>query len=233
MLTSSFLPEEGQSTKENLFLISTYHPGGNPLKNIIQNNWDLLDKSSSTRKVLDWRVISGFRRPPNLRDLLVKAKVQPPNVEASRGDGNPLRICRRGQDCKYCRILLKTGQIACERTHRTYNTIRNCSCKSNNLIYCIVCTKCAKKYVGHTKRTLAERMCEHFRNVTQNNTNHSVGRHFNSTGHNGLNHIRIYILQFCNGNPDNEGSLRHRLHMERVWINRLRTSAPHGLNVFD
>ena len=76
---------------------------------------------------------------------------------------------------------------------------------SNNLIYCIECNICHKMYVGQTKISLRSRMWEHSRNVTQNNTLiHSVGRHFNEPGHNGI----TYALQFARGHPDS--SLLHR-----------------------
>ena len=89
-------------------------------------------------------------------------------------------------------------------------------------------------YVGQTKRSLRSRMCEHFRNVTQNTTLiHSVGRHFNEPGHNGITDMTTYVLQFARGHPHNESSLLHRLDLEQNWISTLRTKIPDGLNVFD
>ena len=59
---------KGEKEKEdNIFLITTHHPGGRLLNNIIQQNWDILDGSSSTRTVLKWKVTQGFRRPKNVR----------------------------------------------------------------------------------------------------------------------------------------------------------------------
>ena len=77
-------------------------------------------------------------------------------------------------------------------------------------------------------------MCEHFRNVTQNNTTvHSVGRHFNELGHKGIDNINTYVLQFGKEHPDSDLSLTHRLQLEQNWISRLRTKSPDGLNVFN
>ena len=75
-------------------------------------------------------------------------------------------------------------------------------------------------------------MCEHFR--TQNNTTiHSVGKHFNEPGHNGIDDINTYVLQFAKGHPDSDRSLSHRLQLEQNWISRRRTKIPDGLNVLN
>ena len=76
-------------------------------------------------------------------------------------------------------------------------------------------------------------MCEHFRFISQNNNTHSVGRHFNDPDHNGLDDVNIFDLQFVRKNPDSEESLATRLILELMWIHRLRTTSPLGLNVFD
>ena len=51
--------------KDNIFLITTHHPGGRLLNDIIQQNWDILDGSSTVPK---WKVTQGFRRPKDVRD---------------------------------------------------------------------------------------------------------------------------------------------------------------------
>ena len=54
---------------DEIFLITTYHPSGRILGDIVKQNWDMLDKSSATREVINWKVTQGFRRPKNIRDL--------------------------------------------------------------------------------------------------------------------------------------------------------------------
>ena len=223
---------------EEIFLISTYHPAGGFLNDIIRKNWDLLDRSSSTRPILNWKITKGFRRPKNLRDHLVRALcINPMDVQQDRRSNNlkkgkPKKRCSR-PNCRYCPKLVKKGSINSPITGRKYNTIRNCDCETNNIIYCISCTRCHKQYVGHTKRTLRERMCEHFRFISQNNNTHSVGRHFNTEDHRGLSDVEIFVLQFGRKDPDSAESLAIRLILELMWIHRLRSTTPMGLNVFD
>ena len=221
-----------------IFLISTYHPSGDFLDKIIRKNRDLLDRSSSTRTILNWKITKGFRRPKNIRDHLVRAlchnpmDVQPAQDKGYSETKKKSKRCSR-KNCRYCNKLVKTGSIRSPITHRQYDTIRNCDCETNNIIYCISCKRCSKQYVGHTKRTLRERMCEHFRFISQSNNTHSVGRHYNDPDHHGLDDVNIYVLQFGRKNPDSDESLAIRLILELIWIHRLRSTTPLGLNVFD
>ena len=94
-------------------------------------------------------------------------------------------------------------------------------------------TEVFTQYIGHTKRTLSERMCEHFRYITQHNSAHSVGQHFNMEQHDGLGNVKLHVLQFGKKDPDSKESLEIRLSLELLWIHRLRSTTPMGLNVFD
>ena len=44
--------------------------------------------------------------------------------------------------------------------------IKDATCKDRNLIYALICNRCAKTvYVGETERTLKERTTEHKRDI--------------------------------------------------------------------
>ena len=230
---------EREKDERNLFLINTFHPSGNVLDNIIKMNWDMLDRSSATRPLLEYKITRGYRRPKNCRDTLIRAMTSNPwDVQSAPKAKDPtdnpdLRACSR-RNCKYCNKINTGGRLHCPITDLSYSSIRKANCESNNLIYCITCESCQKMYVGQTKRSIRSRLCEHFRNVVQNNTTvHSVGRHFNEQGHNGLEDVRIFVLQFARGHPDSDVSLNMRLDLEQKWICTLRTKIPDGLNVFN
>ena len=239
--------EENKQNSTKSFLITTFHPFFRECDNIVTRNWDLLDRSSSTRPLMNLQVIRGNRRAKNLRDLLVRARlpIQPAPAKAPTTPFNPPAIpppgtprrtitqqcTRRG--CRYCRIINRTGTITSPVTGKQYNTRSNVTCHSNNIIYCLHCLTCNKQYVGQTKRKLVERLREHFRSVNYQSTNHIVGRHFNSENHRGLESMQVYVLCFIRSNPNNPLSRQVRIKSELQWIHRLRSFVPKGLNLID
>ena len=216
-----------------LFLITTHHPPFRGVNNIVSKNKELLDKSSSTRPILQAEIIHGFRRCKNLPDLLVCAKLQPDSNQGNNpGMTSGSNKCGR-PFCLYCKKLNRSGRIRSTITNRSYTTRTNVSCRCTNLIYAIECLKYGKIYVGQTKRRLMDRLIEHIRNIRQSNDTHIVGRHFNSHNHNGLNDISVYILDFIHAHPDSLTASEYRDIKEKMWIYRLRSQTPIGLNLFD
>ena len=141
------LPDKEKEKEKNFFLITTYHPSGSILDKIISKNWDLLDRTSSTRPLLEYRIVKGFRRPKNCRDNLIRAKTSNPwDVPVAPKPIEPLndpdiRAYKRS-NCKYCNKIILSGRLFCPMTNQTYTTIRKTNCESNNLIYCITCSTC-------------------------------------------------------------------------------------------
>ena len=70
-----------EEEKENTFLITTFHPNFRECDKIVQNNWDILEKSSSTRPLIKLNLIKGNRRAKNLRDILVRARLPKNNLK--------------------------------------------------------------------------------------------------------------------------------------------------------
>ena len=57
-------------------MVTTYNPHDNTLVNLVKQNWGILGKSTNTRFIYDHKLLTAYRRPSNLRDLLVKADCQ-------------------------------------------------------------------------------------------------------------------------------------------------------------
>ena len=60
---------------EKVFLITTYHPTDHALRKIVFDNWDLLGRSPTTSGLHERKLMMGYRRPRNLKELLVKASI--------------------------------------------------------------------------------------------------------------------------------------------------------------
>ena len=194
-------------------MITTYQPGFSEPRKIIENNWYLLNTSVATKPWTNTekRVIHGYRRPKNLRDLLVKAKTDyhPDQITTNQSNNNlypPKNRCTT-RLCRYCPKLDKSGRITSTHTKREYVAKHNVSCKSNNIVYCITCLQCGKQYVGETKRRLMDRFQEHFRSVTKNTPGNDIAYHFNQPDHHGLDDMKLHILDFIYLNPHSQEGL--------------------------
>ena len=123
------------------FLITTFHPYFRECDKIVSRNWDLLDKSGSTRPLLKLDLIKGIRRDKNLRDILVRGRLlrsKPRGEPPARVGTAATNYCSKPH-CQYCKILNRSGRITSVVTDKEYNTRLKVTCRSNNLIYCLCC----------------------------------------------------------------------------------------------
>jgi hypothetical protein len=242
-------PPSQTQAEDNLYAISTYHPGAQPLKNIIQNNWPVLGRTHTTANVFNSQIIFGHRRNKNLRDLLVSAKLPEANPKkklTSADPISPINKCKAKMACNYCPKLDHSGTITSFTNKRTYFSKKHISCRSHNLIYCISCTKCSMQYVGQTSNFIGERFKCHFQNIktaleiksgskkpSKTYKEEPIGRHFSSIGHTGTNNIIIHVLDFIDAPSRSPPAQKLRDNLERKWMHRLQTLAPFGLNLAD
>ena len=108
--------------------------------------------------------VVAFRRCPNLRDLLVSAK-----LPCNSTNPNPQLPCgsfRCEKNCATCPYIsdgltsytfFSTGET---RTNKS-----NLTCDTKNLIYMIQCNRCNLQSIGETKRRLKDRFNEHRRTI--------------------------------------------------------------------
>ena len=98
-----------------------------------------------------------YKRPPNIKDKLIRAKV--PDTLPAR----PRRIINGMKKCNKCPICpyVQVGPII-KATQNNSSTEINAevNCQTKNIIYIIGCQKCKEQYVGETFRSLQERFSE-------------------------------------------------------------------------
>ena len=159
--------------------VTTYNPSLPNFNNIIKKYYPIITASDRCKNAFKDPSLLAYRRPRNLRDTLVRAKIKTPKPSPS----SPPKItrCNDGR-CKTCKFI---AHNIFHNTGQTRTIHQNLSCSSNNLIYMINCKQCLEtdttlpsQYIGQTGRTLKERFREHRRGI-QNNTDESVPIHFN------------------------------------------------------
>ncbi len=227
-------PLDNKKEKNNFFFVMNYNPANPNILGLIKKHWPYLGRSCGTRFLLDYNISGSFRRAPTLSNALVRAEV--------KAHGNThapsLGECKRKNTCRYCPKLDKKGHITSQHPKRTYYTMKHITCQSFNLIYCLSCDICGIRYVGQTKNRIVDRIGGHFGDIKnayegkKTLTDKTVARHFES--HTDRNFpLTITVLEFIRAPPDSILASKLRDQKEKMWISRLNTLIPNGLNIME
>ena len=149
------------SSKEELNLFQSFHPALQYTWEISENSLAFLDiKLSINDQGLSTSV---HYKPTDSHNYLLHSS------------------SHQRTQCKTCPFVSNTVKIS--GPNRSVKVTDHFTCISTNVIYCITCTLCKKIYIGETGRRLADRFCEHLRDVEKNNTDASkpVARQFQSS----------------------------------------------------
>ena len=228
------IPKASKDDEQSFDLVVTHNPKNPPIRDIIHENWPILNKTKNTRTVTDSKIVFGLRRNKNLSDYLVRASTRTLFADKPTIEGH---LCQRSKTCRYCPILNKTGKIISHSTGKTFTSMKNVNCQSSNLIYLIACKSCGIQYVGQTRNRLLTRFQGHFNDITHDRDT-TVARHLNRCDKNtpiatDNPKFEITILSFIPSPPDSVDSKIHRDREEKRWMHRLTTIMPSGLNLMD
>ena len=205
-------------------LVVSFHPNLPPLRSITNDNHHILHTSDRLQQAVPDTPILAYRRPRNLRDLLVRAEVRP------LSDTNPTThqgtfTCDSNR-CVVCKEHIKEGDSFISNSNNSSHRIRsNITCTTSNVVYLISCRVCGVQYVGETKNALKRRFYGHRSTVNTVKLDTPVGHHFNLPNHS----ISDMILQGIESLGNRSDTVR--ASREKFWMKRLRTIQPHGLNI--
>ena len=222
--------------QEKIFLTTTFRPNYSKLNKLVKKNWENLSQSHSTRPLQRMQLVSGYKRPKNLRDILVRSRTNfnPEDWIKKEEEGPKINtnICK-DPTCDICPRLDRTGKI--EVTSKLKKeTKTNIFCKSSNVVYCIECKCCGKRYVGETYRDIKFRIKEHIGDIDHKRYDKSeVAYHFNRPDHNKHHDMKVYILDFIYEHPESKRGTKLRKSIEFSWIQRLKTLVPMGMNILE
>ena len=209
-------------TEKQFYCITEFNPSNPEISLIIRKAWAFLDRSSSTRFLVDIPLIFGNRKPKNISDLIIRSDIK----TMERIKRFPPK-CRNPAKCRHCPKINRTGFIKSSSTSREYKIPRRVTCNSKNLIYCIECKLCRAQYVGQTKNKFLIRINQHLSDIRiQKDT--PISRHFNRKCKLASSGYILHVLQLIDSDNSDK-----RDKFENQWIARLCTLTPHGLNILD
>ena len=143
-------------------MVVTYNRNLPDIQRIMHKRLPILHRSVEMKTVFPDAPITAFRRDENIQDILVHKKhsiMFPQNSQKQKCD----------KKCSICSIINETNAIEIGDTKYTFKDKINC--KTNNVVYGVICMKCKElKYVGETGTTLYERTHNHLTTIKKNRT---------------------------------------------------------------
>ena len=150
-----------------------------------------------------------YKRPMNIRDKLIRAKV-PPKTSRPRRIKAGMTKCNK--PCSICPYVSQQKVIKSSATNVTRELSKQHTCEDRNIVYIINCKKCKQQYIGETHKTLKDRMLEHLGYVRREEVQKATGSHFNQPGHQ-MSDMSISVFERIN-NYDPQ----YRKTRESYWI---------------
>ena len=237
---SDLLDPKTKEKEDKSVLILDYNPDNPNLGSIVRKYWPILRTSKTLGKLFSSDPLCAFKRPNNLKDLLISAKVEYPPPPPT-DDPDKVKYVLKHTTCptivcKYCRILKKGAKVYSSFLERSLKVRTGCrlSCHTTNVIYIITCLKCSFQYVGETKRELRRRMYEHIRSIDKFGQPGiqatPVSEHFNISCQRPAKY-NFQILENIRADPSLDQTTNLRRKRESWWILTLRTIDPFGMNI--
>ena len=217
--------QKNTEAEQRLNCLIQYSPLGGQFEKVIKKHWHILSSDPSLGNCFTVAPRIVHRRPPNLRNLLVRSHLQQPTPShflAKIPDGN--YKCGK---CAQCSFTYKCHTFDHPVTGKRFKIKGVISCTSTNIIYLIKCV-CGLAYVGKTLRALKTRMSEHRSDIRTKDFRNPVSLHFAEAKHciSSLKYIGIEQVKL----PPRGGDINKLLLMrEAFWISTLDT-VNKGLN---
>ena len=215
-------------------MTTKYNPQNPNIKDYIHSNWNIIQHSNDCSSTFPDKPIIGFKRLPNLRDILTKASISYPPTKEEAKNIIPKHCTRLGK-CTYCPLISKPHEITCKisiQVQKPVDLPRTLSCELSDIVYLITCKKCNKYYVGETGRPFRQRMHEHQLSVNKPKDSRvtPVSKHFTGKNHSAKD-MKFSILEWCTPKYKAPSTVHRRRH-EQWWMWNIGAIHPIGINQF-
>jgi len=216
---NSLLKYKSKNTNTRVPLVTTYNPAFNKINHIIRKNMHIINNDDKLSKVFPSPPIIAFRRPRNLRDLVVNAKISPASGDSETG-------CTKctAKKCSVCPFMAVARKFTSSCTGESFPITSHIHCKSPWVIYLITCKKCNMQYVGKTTTLLYTRFTNTKSDIKNRKKKIPIVDHFNTQGHS-IADVSLMGIETIKNKT--EPNIRKR---ESFWIAKLRTLRPNGIN---
>ena len=184
---NELLVVKNKETIDTPVMVTTYNPNNPDIKGFIHDKWNIIEHSNGCSKTFKDKPVVGYKRLPNLRNLLTKAEITYPPTTQNKATIKPT-ICTRLGKCTYCPLIKKVSEVQCKIAHKITKITKvpkHITCELSDIVYLITCKKYDKYYVGETGRPFRKRIYEHKLSVSKPKETRitPVSKHFTEKGH--------------------------------------------------
>ena len=83
-------------------LVTQLNPQNPNLGKVLRKNWNIIKSTSELSEIFEESLMIGYRRLPNLRELLTSIVIQYPTKSAEDNPTVITHACSRLGECTYC-----------------------------------------------------------------------------------------------------------------------------------
>ena len=102
--------ENNQDKDIPLMFITTYNKAKPNFKELSSKHWPYLGRSSTTSELVKQDFMITYRKPPSLKDMLVRAKIAQLRTTSNKS-------CNRLNTSKYCKEISNQGEQILQHSH--------------------------------------------------------------------------------------------------------------------
>ena len=234
-----------------LILPTKYSEISPTIQMAVNKNWPLIHENQQLSTLFPTKPMLAHKKNKSLSNILVRSKISEPiqlrtpqSRNTNKQDPEPevhtnldqilpkktaMRKCDK-KDCSIC-PRMRVGKTIYNRVCYINVPIPKykipLTCWSKRVVYAVKCANCHETYIGQTLRPLRTRITEHIDTVKRK-TNHHMSHHFNKSC--GLNSLQFTPLQKVDDSLHVLTAEKQLQHLETLWIRRLSTLQPWGMN---
>ena len=214
------------------FISDTGNKGERVFWSSMVKHWGITQTTAKGREYLKEQPSILFRRPKNLKDILVRSKFKHPEQSQPKG----CAPCKKNR-CINCKHVKDTKSFRSITTNCNFKIFHDVNCKSDWVIYLMECKNCNLQYVGKSKTPFNIRLNNHRSHVKKKHLSCMVTKHYtNGSTCNFNQHADFTIIERMrfaddkNTTMEEEKKLSTLQRRETFWQSKLQTFLPNGLN---
>ena len=231
MKRKSLLQTKEKKRSQRIPLVVTYNRTLPPLGQIINKHWHILQSDPKMEEKFSERPVLAYCRYKNLKDMIASNTISNNKVVKPSINSGKCKPCLSRSDCQCCKQLIETRTFSSQITKETYDIRHNFDCKSSKVIYLLDCQKCGAQYVGKSETPFSIRLNNHRKDVNNTEATISVSKHFREANHSFNRDAKFTLIEKIKNDNISQKDIRKILeNHEDLWILKLRTLKPNGLN---